>query len=157
MKHLPDLFQRRSLFSANPYRDLMDLQKRMDRFFGEGWAATSPDVDAWVPSCDVEESDSDYRLSFDLPGVKKEDIKIDLQDGILTVSGERQTEVEKRDKKNQNTMYSERFYGSFMRSFRLPNQIHADQIEASYHDGVLTLKVPKLAEIKTQPSRIKVA
>ena len=114
MKNLSDFFRRGSLdFSGSPYRDMLNLQRQMDRVFNDLWSGSTVDITtpalgnpAFNPSCDVEEADAHYLMSFDLPGVKKEDIKIDLKNGILTVSGERKNESEMKDKTSYR---SERF------------------------------------------------
>lgn len=158
MKNVPDFFRRGSLaVGGNPYRDMLNLQRQMDRLFSEMWSETPMDAPivastpAFAPTCDIHETDSHYLMSFDLPGVKKEDIKIDLQDGTLTVSGERKEECEKKGK---NQCRSERFYGSFSRSFQLPAGIKAEQVEASYAEGVLRLAVPKAEALKAQPIKV---
>lgn len=92
------------------------------------------------PATDVAETDGAYMLSIDLPGLKVENIKIEVTDGVLHVSGERKSEKKFDD--NQ-THRIERSYGSFKRSFSLPKNIEADNIEAHYEDGVLELKLPK--------------
>lgn len=140
MANLPELFR-----SPSFPRDFRRMQRQMDRLFddlgGDMWREPAPLTGpAFTPSCDIEETDRQYLMNFDLPGVKKEDIKIELQDRVLTVSGERKEE--KKDEK-KNRYQSERFYGSFSRSFTLPEQVKAEQVEAHYKDGVLQLVVPK--------------
>lgn len=102
------------------------------------------------PSCDVEETDTHYVFSFDLPGISKDDIKIEVLDNQLTVSGERK--YERKDENNRHLV--ERHYGSFQRSFMLPGDVKSDNIEASYENGVLTLGVPKAEAVK--PRQIKI-
>lgn len=157
MRNLPDLWQSSSLFRAqrNPFRE---LQKQMDRVFDDFSFPYEPDLSkmtltgpAFTPSCDVDETDTHYLMSFDLPGVKKDDIKVELRENQLTVSGERK---EEREEKNKNRTRSERFYGSFERSFTLPGSMKAEQIEANYSDGVLRLTVPKTEAAKTQQIKI---
>lgn len=104
------------------------------------------------PACDVEETDSHYLMSFDLPGISKEDVKIEVVDNQLTVSGERKTE-QKGDKNNRHM--AERFYGSFQRVFTLPATIDATNVEASYKDGVLQIALPKAESAK--PREIKIS
>jgi HSP20 family protein len=95
----------------------------------------------FMPACDVEESDQGYLMSFDLPGVKKEDVKIELQENQVTVSGERKQEkkVESKGRVSQ-----ERYYGSFCRSFTLPSSVEPSKVEASYDNGVLHIAIPKI-------------
>jgi HSP20 family protein len=125
----------------------------MERVFdemGSNWreeALVSPRSAGFTPACDVEETDHHYVMSFDLPGIKKEDIRIELSNHTLRVSGERHEEHE--EKGRQRTQI-ERSYGSFSRSFTLPETIKADQIETEYADGVLRIAVPKVESSKAQ-------
>lgn len=96
------------------------------------------------PSCDVNETKDSYWVSFDMPGVKKEDIKIEVQGNELVISGERHREV--KEQGGETTLRHERTYGKFERTFRMPTTIAADKIEAHYENGVLTVALPKKAE-----------
>ncbi|MBI3544058.1 MAG: Hsp20/alpha crystallin family protein [Deltaproteobacteria bacterium] len=129
---------------ASPFRDLNRMQRQFDDLFGESAS--------FQPSVDVEEKDNHYLLRFDMPGVKKGDIKIELQDNVLTISGERRDEREEKDK--DRTIRSERFYGVFQRSFTLPPGIKAEQLEADYRDGVLHVAVPKIEVATSQQIKI---
>ena len=135
MKNLPSLFQ-------DPFRELSRMQRQMDQLFDQ----------SWTPSTDIEETESHYVMSFDLPGVKKEDIKVELNENMLTVSGERKDEHEEKSK---GRFLKETFHGAFTRSFALPAGVSPEQIESSYKDGVLRLSVPKAQAAKAR--RIKVA
>jgi HSP20 family protein len=145
MAHLPTLLER--TFGRHPSSDLASIQRRMDRFFERFMSKDALDFDAesfaapsFSPSCDISETPNHYLLTFDVPGVKKDDLKIDLQNNTLTVSGERKEETEETKK---GRFRSERTYGSFFRSFSLPNDVKADAIEANYADGVLRVALPK--------------
>ena len=94
----------------------------------------------YSPSVDIAESDKEFEIQFQLPGLKKEDIQINVDSDRLTVSGERKFENEKKEK-NYHTVESH--YGSFSRSFYLPDSVNAEKIDASYKDGILTVLVPK--------------
>lgn len=131
-------------FNTNPFylfndierdmRDLFDLTpKSRYRMMNTGSRN--------APLCDVRDSDSHYFYSFDLPGVKKEDLKVELQNGSLHVSGERKAELKDGD-------YTEKSYGKFERVIALPEGIKDDHIEANYENGVLTLAVPKIEKVK---------
>jgi len=126
-----------------------DLFGEMDRFF-ENLNETPQlfDEKGFSPVCEVIETDSDYKLSFDLPGLKKDEIKIEMKDNVLSVFGERKRE--KTEKKEKVQRY-ERSYGYFRRSFSLPTSVVAEKIAAKYDNGVLELTVPKaeLAKPKT--------
>ncbi len=147
---LPDIWRgERGVW--NPIREMSRLQRRIDRMFDDFFS--EPFVSSLVPSrellpfseevgftpaCDVEETDTHYLVSFDLPGVKKDDVKIELHENQLTVSGER-----KEEKKGRGSR--ERYYGSFTRSFTLPSNVNADKAEANYENGVLQIALPKTA------------
>lgn len=111
------------------------------------------DVSHWMPVVDVEERDDDYQVKVELPGVDKDDVKITMQDNILTIRGEKKQENES---KSSNYHRVERSYGSFQRSFTLPTSVKHDKIEASYKDGVLTIALPKAEEAKPKQIEVKV-
>lgn len=108
----------------------------------------------WAPSVDIEEEEDKYLIKADLPGVDKQDIEVKLENGVLSIRGEKrvQTESGKGTKRHR----TERFHGSFARSFSLPDAVKADQVEASYRDGVLSLSIPKQDEVKPKSIDIKV-
>lgn len=132
-------------------RDLSRLQRQMDTLFDDYYRNSdtqSSGLPMFSPKCDIEETETHYVLSFDLPGLKKEDINIELCGDQLCVSGERSEENEDRKK---NRTRSERFYGSFTRSFMLPAGVSAESIETDYNDGVLHVAIPKV-EVSTARS-----
>ena len=137
-------------------RDLMGLQRQMDHAFDDFWDPRSEwpalaGKPAFTPSCDVQKVGNQYQMSFDLPGVKKEDIQIEVHDGVLTVSGERKEESEQKEKRKYRM---ERFYGSFSRSFQIPSGVRSEQIQARYVDGVLKLSIPIGESVQSKPIRI---
>lgn len=101
-------------------------------------------TETFSPSCDIHETNHSYNLSFDVPGIKKDDIKIEINEGQLTVSGERLRET--KSDENTSVLRHERVYGRFERTFALPASIDAEKIEAHFEDGVLSVRLPK-AEI----------
>lgn len=103
------------------------------------------------PSADASNSDDTYEISMELPGVDEKDIDISVHDNVLTVMGEKKFEQEKKEK---NYYFSERRYGSFQRSFRLPPGIQQNDIAARFNNGVLTVTIPKMLE--QEPSRQKI-
>jgi HSP20 family protein len=140
-----------------------DMRREMDRvlqsFFpanAGGSANAGGDEEArsavWSPRVDVAETDDAYQLHLDLPGVSSDDLDVSYQDGTLSVSGERQME-----QAEDGTSFSriERTYGRFHRSFSLPQAAHADEIEASFDNGVLSIRIPKTPQ--SQPRRIEVS
>ena len=143
-----------SMIRFSPSTQLRGLQREVDHlfenFFNDGFNADTPSM--WTPRADVAETDENYTVHVDVPGMNKEDLDINFQDGMLTISGERKSEVKEE---KENFVRMERSTGRFYRSFRLPKQIDADRIGATYTDGVLTLTVPKAEE--TKPRRIEVS
>ena len=105
------------------------------------------------PSCDVSETNEHYLISFDMPGVKKEDIKIEIQGNELVISGERQREL--KDDNSEARIRHEKVYGRFERSFALPTSIASDKIEAQYENGVLDIVLPKAEEAKSRTVQIQ--
>lgn len=105
----------------------------------------------WSPSADISENEKEYAIRASLPGVKKEDIKVQMQEGMITISGERKQE---KEDKNEKFHRIESVYGSFTRSFGLPDNVRAEGIKSDYKDGVLTVHIPK-AE-KAQAKQISV-
>jgi HSP20 family protein len=131
-----------------------DLLSRFQRGFGrpavsEGAAAVAD----WAPSVDIAETDKEYTVKAELPGVNKEDVRINVQNGVLTLSGERKFEKEEKDKKHHRI---ERAYGLFTRSFTVPEDVLADKITADSKDGVITVRLPKTDIKKAKGTEIKV-
>lgn len=118
----------------NPFEEFDHLFKTRTPAFSKGGALVAD----WAPSVDIVESDKEFLIKAELPEVKKEDIKVNVDNGILTLSGERSSE--KTDEKAHRT---ERFYGSFSRSFTLPEDINKEEILAENKDGMLYLHLPK--------------
>jgi HSP20 family protein len=107
----------------------------------------------WSPAADICETDKEYVVKAELPGVKREDVKVTLDDGVLTIAGERKLE---KDDKNEKTHRIERFYGSFTRSFSLPEDADAANVRADSKDGVLNVHIPKTRVEKPKAVEIKV-
>ncbi|NNC87870.1 MAG: Hsp20/alpha crystallin family protein [Akkermansiaceae bacterium] len=125
----------------DPFRDLSAFQQRLASMFGgePGSLASSGDAD-WHPAVDIAEDDDAYTISADLPDVKKDDAKVAVKDGVLTISGERTREQEEKKKKFHRI---ERSYGSYTRSFQVPDNVDPSLIKAAFEDGVLTVVMPK--------------
>jgi HSP20 family protein len=134
-----------------PNRNLVSLPEEIDRFFNN-WGLDSKDCDCvWAPSVDVAESEKQYEIVAEVPGLKKEDIKISFENGLLTLSGERKQET---GEKERNYHRIERSYGKFERSFRLPEEVDSEAIKANYKNGVLKLEIPKTE--KALPKQIAI-
>jgi HSP20 family protein len=140
-----------------PLRELSSLQNEMNRLFNTAFdSPASPGNGAamrrWVPAMDLLETAENFVLRADLPGLSQDDVKIELEDSTLTVSGERKSE---HVDKQEGYYRVERAFGSFSRSLSLPKGIDADAVTASFENGVLEIRVPKPEERK--PRRIAIA
>src|SRR3989344_4341040 len=126
----------RDFWNADPFRRIDQLQRQADWLFdsfqNESALPSAWGQDTFLPPCDVEETADHFIMSLDIPGMKKNDIKIELRNNVLTVSGERK---EEKEEKKKGLFRSERFYGSFARSYALPEGVEADQIATEYSDG----------------------
>ncbi|MGQ0429754.1 MAG: Hsp20/alpha crystallin family protein [Gammaproteobacteria bacterium] len=107
----------------------------------------------WSPVADIAETDEEYLVKAELPGIKREEVKVALEDGMLTISGERRQEKEVKERRMHRI---ERFYGTFSRSFWLPDDADADLIRADCKEGVLTVHIPKTQASKPKAIEIKV-
>ncbi len=118
--------------------------------------ATSSDLGLaeWAPTVDIEEEENKYLIKADLPGVDKKDIEVKLEDGVLSIRGEKN--VERETGKGTKRHRSERFHGVFARSFTMPATVEPDKVDASYKDGVLSLVIPKSHESRPRAIDIKV-
>ena len=129
-----------------PFRDLVSMRDDMDRLF-ETFFGTQPQNidDFWRPAVDIEENNGNLMLRAEIPGMTKDDIRVSVQEDLLTISGERKHENETKDKTFHRI---ERCYGKFRRMIRLPAQVDADKVKASYKDGVLNVTLPKPESLK---------
>jgi HSP20 family protein len=134
------------LVQYNPMRSLITIPREIERFFDDFGLRLDSDR-VWNPSVDISESEEGFELKADLPGMKKEDINIEYKENVLSISGEK-SHVDEKENKSFHRM--ERSYGKFERSFRLPSHIKADEIKASFKNGVLSVKVPKAEEAKAK-------
>lgn len=138
-----------------PFAAMDDMFNRFPSML-ERWARMSGSGEKgmeWSPSVDISETDQEYLIRASLPAVRKEDVNVTVEDGMLTVSGERRQREEQKDERFHKI---ESFYGSFSRSFSLPEGIDASAIRADSKDGVLTIHVPKTKAEAKRPTTIKV-
>ncbi len=138
----------------DPFRELYSLQNRMNRLFEEQYGGKSEDsltAGAFVPPVDIYEDEHSIQLKLEVPGIDEKDLDVKVENNTLTVSGERKFE---KEEKEENFRRVERRYGSFTRSFTLPNTVNTEDINASYDNGVLNIRLAKRAEAK--PKQIKV-
>jgi HSP20 family protein len=140
-----------------PLREISSLQTEMNRLFNTVFDAPQQggnganQVRRWVPAMDLVETDAHFVLRADLPGLTEEDVAIEVEDSVLTLSGERKAEHEE---KGEGFHRVERSFGSFSRSLSLPDGVDADKIEAKFDSGVLEVRVPKPEESK--PTRVQI-
>ncbi len=124
----------------NPFREIDALFDRYSRQMPRVSASSDGSPAEWAPSVDISESAKEYRIAAELPGVEKKDIKVGVENGVLTLSGERRFEDESKDAKQHRI---ERFYGQFTRQFTLPEDADRNAIHASVKDGVLKIRIPR--------------
>lgn len=152
-----------TLVKFNPVRDLIDFEREFSKMFNslENRFGISKSKDAeteyenavWMPLTDIYENKDNFSLKIDLPGIKKEDVKISFTNGKLNISGERIQEEETKDAKCHRI---EKSYGKYFRSFNLPELIQAEKINAEFANGQLTITIPKAEEAKPKEIEIKV-
>jgi HSP20 family protein len=139
----------------DPFRDLMTLREKMNRLFEETFITRGEEKElvsgSWTPSVDIFETENTLVLSAEVPGIEENDIEIKIENNTLTLHGERKFE---KETKEENFHRIERAYGSFHRSFTLPNYIDQDKIKAEHENGVLKITMPKKKEMK--PRKVKV-
>ncbi|HMD58133.1 MAG TPA: Hsp20/alpha crystallin family protein [Solirubrobacteraceae bacterium] len=148
-----------ALIRWEPARELQTIQQEMNRLFGtvfDSQASGVAGVSArrWIPAMDLVEESDHYVLTADLPGLSEDEVKVEVEGNVLTVSGERRSEVSER---KEGYYRVERASGAFSRSLTLPEGVDPDSIEASFERGVLKLRIPKPAEEKPRRVAINVA
>ena len=138
-----------------PMGDLISMQDEMNRVFEDLWRrgprSAAPAAGAWWPSVDVKETQEAYQVAAELPGLKREDVKISLTDNLLTLRGEKRAQ---QDRETENWHQVERAYGVFERSFQLTCPVDASKVKAKFEDGVLTITLPKSEE--SRPREISI-
>lgn len=134
-------------------RRFVDFRNGIDRIFEELWDGPSA-PSAWRPAMDVSETENEIVVHADLPGLSKDQVKVNLENNLLTVRGEKQHVSDREDTRHHR---SERSYGTFTRALRLPSDVETGKISASYKDGVLTLTLPKSEAAKPKEIEVKVA
>ncbi len=141
----------------NPARELDRLENRLHRIFGElatPWDRKAEALEAWEPAVDIFETEKEFVLKAELPEVDPKDVKATVEGNILTLTGERKRE---KEIKEENYHRTERFYGSFTRTFVLPDTVDREKIKATFKDGVMRLELPKREEVKPKEIEIKAA
>lgn len=137
----------------SPFQELEELQSTLNRLLGDITTTPFPtEAGQWVPAVDIRETDDALIIQAELPGIDKKDVKIEVKDGVLTISGERKYE---KDVKEENVHRIERAYGRFARSFSLPPNVDVDKVEATMKNGVLEIRLAKAETEKPRQIAIK--
>jgi HSP20 family protein len=141
-----------------PARELQAIQQEMNRLFGsafdaQGGLGNGGGGSRWIPPMDLVEDDEHFVVRADLPGVEEKDVSVELEDNVLTISGERKSDTEQR---KEGYYRIERAYGMFSRSLTLPEGVDAEGIKASFANGVLEVRIPKPEERKPRKVAINV-
>ena len=141
-----------------PLREMEDFQNRLSTLFGRplrrGNGREEITLPDWTPLADITEDEKEYLIKAELPEMKREDVKVTVENGVLTISGERKFEKEEKKRKYHRV---ERGYGTFMRSFTLPDDADASKVKAEFKNGLLTVRVPKSEQAKPKQIEVNVA
>ena len=148
------------LIKWDPFQEFADIQNRLTSLFkqenGERGGTDLLSSTDWAPAVDVSEDDNEYLITADLPDVKKDEVKVELENGTLTITGERTREKKEKDKKKKYHRV-ERSYGRYSRAFHVPDDVATDNVVASFKDGVLKVHLPKCEKKKPKSVKVKVA
>ncbi|MGB5133357.1 MAG: Hsp20/alpha crystallin family protein [Steroidobacteraceae bacterium] len=149
-----------TLIRWEPFRELDDFISRYNPYFGrlaanrQATPEASPQATpTWAPAANISETDMEYLIKAELPEVSKDDVKVTVDDGVITISGERRNELEHKDEKLHRI---ESFYGNFSRSFRLPENADVGAIQAESRNGVLKVRVPKQPAARPRTVEVQV-
>ena len=150
-----------ALVKWTPFRDLLEIQNEMNQLLDRIFTRTGLEEErepafltAWNPNVDIKETQNEFVVQAELPGLKKKDVKITYKNGVLAIEGERKQE---KEEKNKNYHRVERQFGKFYRAFQIPDRIKEDQIQAKFKDGVLTIRLPKVEEDKSKGIEVKIS
>jgi HSP20 family protein len=142
-----------SLVRWEPFREMDDFFRQYSPLFGRTALRGASERSEWAPAANISETDKEYLIKAELPEVKKEDVKITLENGVICISGERKQQKETKD---ESEIRVESFYGTFSRSFSLPDNIDASGVRAESKDGVLKVHIPKKEVSKPKSVTIQV-
>jgi HSP20 family protein len=147
-----------SIVRWDPFRELEDVSERLNRVFGRSNLARDEIRDpitaaSWVPSVDVSETPEEFQIKAELPEVKKDDVRVSVNANVLRIEGERKQEKEEKNKKYHRI---ERSYGSFLRTFTLPDNVDDSKVQAEFKEGVLSIRVPKSEKAKAKSVQIQI-
>lgn len=150
-------YQEPELSTWTPFNRLASLREEMNRLLDGSLAQFASGTGlfgGWSPTVDVFQDKDNVLIKAELPGMKKEDIDITFQEGMLTICGERKQEAESKE---GDVFRSERFFGKFHRTISMPTKVEADKIQATYKDGILCVQLPKAAEAKAKQIEVSVS
>lgn len=147
-----------SIARWNPYQELEEMSEKFRHLLGKRTGRSNGEetitaVD-WIPSVDVSETEKEYLIKAELPEVKREDVKVSAEEGVLTIQGERKQEKEEKGKKFHRI---ERSYGAFERSFTLPDGVDESKVTADFKEGILNVHLPKTEKAKPKSIEVKAA
>lgn len=142
-----------AMMTYEPHDVMTRLQQEINRLFDRGDESSSEALSDWMPSVDILEYDNHFKLFVDLPGVKPDQVELTLENGMLTIEGQRAGTIDEGNEPSRRRI--ERGAGRFHRRFVLPRTVDQEQVRATSHDGVLEIEIPKQA--KAQPRRIEIA
>jgi len=134
-----------TLMRWSPWNELENMNRQLGRLLDDSHLDVARDAGQWAPPVDIKETDDALLVQAELPGIEKKDVRLEVKDGVLTLSGERRYE---KDVKEENVHRVERAYGQFSRSFSLPRNVDADKVEATMKDGILKVTLPKRESAK---------
>jgi HSP20 family protein len=139
-----------------PFRGINTLNDQVNRLLEDSFRGNSTDssLTSWAPAVDIYETENELVVTADLPGINEKDLDVRVENNMLTIRGERKME---KSVNEDNVLRTERAYGSFSRSFSLPNTVNSEAIKADYQHGVLTVKMPKREESKPKQVKVNVA
>jgi len=136
-----------------PFKEMEEFFRQGSPFLSRALRQRNGDLTEWTPVADISETPTEYLIKAELPAVKKEDVKVTLENGVITISGERKHEKESKD---ENEIRVESFHGTFTRSFSLPDDIDANGIRAESRDGVLKVHIPRTQAVRPKAVTIDV-
>ena len=156
---MADLTRWEPMTRWNPFKELEEMEKRLSTYLGRPALRTEAGKEAitvaeWSPLVDITEDEKEYLIKAELPDMKKEDVRLTVENEVLAISGERNFEKEEKGKKYHRI---ERAYGSFVRSFSLPEDADGGKVTAEFKDGMLHVHLPKSQKAKPKAIEIKVA
>lgn len=147
-----------ALVKWDPFRNVATLQDRINRLFEDAFPRTRDQEDdlslcAWRPAVDIYQTEKGLVLKAELPGIKKEDVSVEIKDNILTLKGDR---AEDKEVSEDNYYRRERCFGSFQRSFNLEHNVQPDKVKAKFKDGILEIQIPRPEKEKTKKVTVDV-